>query len=44
MMYESDQTLDEYKLICGGRMANPYPIYHRPRCEDPVHWIDLANS
>ena len=34
MMNESDQTLDEYKLICDGRMANPYPIYYRPRCED----------
>ena len=34
MMNESDQTLDEYTLICGDRMANPYPIYYRPRCKD----------
>jgi cytochrome P450 len=43
-MQENNQTLDEYTLFCRGWLANPYPLYHQLRSEDPVHWSDLANS
>ena len=38
------QSLNEYTLFCRGRLANPYPLYHRLRSEDPVHWSQQANS
>ncbi len=43
-MAKDRQTLDEYVLFCRGKLANPYPFYHRLRSEDPVHWSNLANS
>ena len=38
------QSLNEYVLFCRGRLANPYPLYHQLRSEDPVHWSQQANS
>ena len=38
------QSLNQYTLFCRGRLANPYPLYHQLRSEDPVHWSDRANS
>ena len=38
------QSLNEYTLFCRGRLANPYPLYHQLRSEDPVHWSQQANS
>lgn len=38
------QSLDDYVLFCRGRLADPYPLYHRLRSEDPVHWSEQANS
>ena len=38
------QSLNEYRLFCRGRLADPYPLYHRLRSEDPVHWSQQANS
>ena len=38
------QSLNEYTLFCRGRLANPYPLYHQLRSEDPVHWSHQANS
>ena len=43
-MARDRQPLDEYVLFCRGKLANPYPLYHRLRSEDPVHWSDPANS
>ncbi len=34
------QTQDEYELFCHGRLDNPFPLYHRLRAEDPVHWSE----
>ena len=38
------QSLNDYRLFCRGRLADPYPLYHRLRSEDPVHWSEQANS
>src|SRR5260370_17281526 len=35
---ERDATLSLYHLLETEVRGNPYPLYHRLRIEDPVHW------
>jgi cytochrome P450 len=35
---KQDQPLSLYHLLDPEVLANPYPLYHRLRSEDPVHW------
>ncbi len=35
---KSDPTLSLYQLLDPEVLADPYPLYHRLRTEDPVHW------
>lgn len=34
----SDPALSLYRLLDPEVLADPYPLYHRLRTEDPVHW------
>jgi cytochrome P450 len=43
-MAKNAQQSDDYTRFCRGQLANPYPLYHQLRAEDPVHWSELANS
>ena len=33
-------TDKEYPQFCRGRLGDPYPLLHRLRTEDPVHWCE----
>jgi pimeloyl-[acyl-carrier protein] synthase len=35
---KKDKPLSLYHLLDPEVLANPYPLYHRLRSEDPVHW------
>src|SRR5690242_7919653 len=35
---QTDSTLSLSQLLDPEVLANPYPLYHRLRMEDPVHW------
>jgi len=37
-------TTHEYAQFCHGQLANPYPLFHRLRAEDPVHWSELLGA
>lgn len=33
----------DYRTFCEERLQNPYPLFHRLRAEDPVHWCEPMN-
>src|ERR671935_3031993 len=39
-----DPSLSLYHLLDPETLANPYPLYHRLRTEDPVHWDPFLHA
>src|SRR5262249_13671113 len=40
----SDSSLSLYHLLDPNVLANPYPLFHRLRTEDPVHWAPFLHA
>lgn len=41
---QAGSTLSFYHLLEPEVLANPYPLYHRLRAEDPVHWDPFLHA
>ncbi len=41
---KTDRTLSLYHLLDPEVLANPYPLYHKLRIEDPVHWDSFLHA
>src|SRR6202035_3834493 len=41
---KADPPLSLYHLLDPEVLANPYPLFHRLRSEDPVHWDPFLHT
>src|SRR5580692_12318102 len=41
---KSEKVLSLYQLLDPEVLADPYPLYHRLRTEDPVHWDPFLHA
>jgi cytochrome P450 len=44
MSVEAPAAQNPYDLLNPAALANPYPVYHRLRADDPVHWNPIMNA
>jgi cytochrome P450 len=44
MSTEAPAAQPAYNLFSPDVLADPYPLYHRMRAEDPVHWNPMFNA
>jgi cytochrome P450 len=44
MPSDPDPSLSLYRLLEPDVLADPYPLYHRLRTEDPVHWDPFLHA
>jgi cytochrome P450 len=42
--HKANPNLSLYKLLDPQVLANPYPLFHRLRTEDPVHWDPFLHA
>src|SRR5438876_3467808 len=42
--YDAESALSLYHLLEPEVLADPYPLYHRLRAEDPVHWDPFLHA
>jgi pimeloyl-[acyl-carrier protein] synthase len=42
--HNRDAELSLFRLLDPDVLADPHPLYHRLRCEDPVHWDPFLHS
>jgi aspartate racemase len=42
--FKADSVLSLYRLLDPEVLANPYPLFHRLRQEDPVHWDPFLHA
>ena len=42
--FAQDRSLSLYHLLDPEILANPYPLFHRLRSEDPVHWDPFLHA
>ena len=43
-MHETIDTHRDYKSFCHGDFADPYPLYHRLRENEPVHFSERLKT
>ena len=43
-MPQKIEHMSDYELFCQSRLSNPYPLYHRLREEEPVHFSAVLQT
>ena len=44
MSTSCNQALEQYVQLQSESLADPYPLFHRLRAEDPVYWSEQVDG